>query len=548
MIYFIFLFSFQSCYASTQRIGDISTDDSYAGEDFDDRLDVPDDRGRDIPFDDYCEQMVCVDCECLCPDGTTMPWGGCYSVCESIPECPHYCPPGYCPSCTESPGCPTAPADGPVGMPCTSHEDCELGSECFYEDVQYFNSETYVNWPGGYCSLYGSGNEGCDPEIPETCPEGSKCIYLGEYFNREWYGCFDSCSVADEDGIPYDWACGCRRGYQCNINSEICLPGCSNDRECCEFWNDLNQDGLREESEVILFEDCTGWCDNEWNSECKASYSCKYPGNPNAKVGDSCQHDYQCMQSGTCLSSLYTDPITGNPYYPGGYCTIFECTLKGRECSPSGGVCANFSGTNYRNYMCVTPCDVGTSPQTPGYKCRATPLEEAQACFPAWPGMFVEEPPQGEDGFCWFGNFGNGNKEIGESCNDDSECASHLGLGSCFDWFGRIGFCTASCNQKLVNENRICGGIGGDGIAEGVCAWGYCWEGCNNPDSPPGENGCRDNRFACAPLYILGAETFVPEGSTRPLGVCMPPCASDSWCAEYFGSSRRCDTVTRACR
>jgi hypothetical protein len=526
-----------ACYASSQAPGDAAHDeDGDAAGDHDVRPDQPDYDWFDIPSDVDCDQVVCIDCECQCPDGSWLPLGGCYSVCEPIPECPAWCPPDYCPWCTEPPPCPDGPPDSTMGDPCTSRLDCEAGADCYNEQVEHYGGETYVTWPGGYCARYGTGGEGCDPAEPATCPEGSTCIYLGMYMSRDWYGCFDACSPADSSDAPYDWACGCREGYQCYASAGICLSGCSNDRECCEFWNDANTDGMRESDEITFFPDCDG------------SYACIYPGNPGARIGDSCQHDYQCTPGGTCLSSLSIDPETGEPYYPGGYCTILECDLRGRECAPYGGVCANFSGQDYRNYMCVTPCDVGTSPETPGYKCRSTPIEEAQACFPAWPGTFTEDPPAGEDGFCWYGSFTPGTKGIGEVCSSDGECASPFGLGSCMTWFGEPAFCTVSCNGTLVRINQICGGAGSGGVAEGVCAWNYCWEGCGDLTAPPGSNGCTDPQMACAPLYILGSTTYVPEGSTRPLGVCMSPCSTDVWCQSTFGPSRTCDPVTHACR
>jgi len=423
-----------------------------------------------------------------------------------------------------------------------------MGADCYSETYENFDGETYVYWQGGSCVLSGAGSDGCDPLLPSTCPDGSVCIYLGTYMGYEWHGCFDACTPADPSDVPYDWACGCREGYACNLAAGACFPGCSNDRECCELWSDTNADGRRSPGEVTFYPDCEGTCDNDMGWDCQATYECVYPGNPDAVIGDPCEHDYQCTPGGTCLSALYTDPVTGDPYYPGGYCTAMDCQYVGRGCTDWGGVCANMGGEGYTSYMCVKPCDVGTSPETPGYKCRGTPLDEAQACRPVWPGTFIEDTPSGEDGFCWYGNFPGGSKTLGETCRGDGECASPFGLGSGIDYFGSPWFCTVSCSETLVNENTICGGADSEGVATGVCTWNMCWQGCPDLDAPQGENGCAGEDMACTPLYVSGSVTYVPEGASRPQGLCMPACSSDEWCRTYFGPSRSCDPDTHACR
>jgi hypothetical protein len=504
----------------------------------------------DIPPDTDCDMTECIDCACQCPDGSWVNlWGGCYSVCEPIPECDPICPPDACPiGCTEPPDCPSGPPDGIMGGPCVRAGDCESGADCYTETVESFDGELYISWMGGSCVLSGGGSEGCDPADPETCPDGSVCIYLGDYMGYEWHGCFDACSPADASGTPYDWACGCREGYSCNLSYGACFPGCSNDRECCELWNDANGDGRRERDEVTFFPDCDGTCDNDLGPDCMASYTCIYAGDDEARIGSPCEQDFQCTPGGMCLSGLWTDPYTGEPYYPGGYCTIMDCQLDGRDCAPHGGVCANMGSFDSPSYMCLVPCEVGTSPETPGYPCRTAPAGEVQACMPVWEGTFIEEPPAGMDGYCWFGNFPGGSKGLGETCSGDGECASPLGLGMCIDYFDGSVFCTTSCNEKVVIEDQICGPVGSDGVATGVCAWNMCWQGCNSLDQPPGANGCTGAGMACSPLYLLGSTTYVPEGAARPQGLCLPPCDSDAWCHTYFGPSRTCDTVTRSCR
>lgn len=497
-----------------------------------------------------CEVSTeCIMCTCRCDDGSSHEFEACHTGCEPHPVCPYECPPDVCTQCTGAPSCPDAPDDGLIGAPCTTDSDCELGATCFPEQSEMYDGQLYYSWKDGSCILYGTGDMACDPQIPATCPEGSKCIYLGTSFGVDYYGCFDACAPADTSGIPYDWACGCREGYRCSVESGVCLPGCSNDRECCQMWDDTNQNGSRDPGEVTFFADCNGWCDNIPDDECKASYSCIYPGNPSARIADPCEHDYQCVPSGMCLSSIYKDPQTGEPYYPGGYCTITSCDLVGRGCASYDGVCADFGGFQEGFKMCVRPCTTGTQPGSPGYDCRESPDDQKQACMPAWMGMFLEEPPEGKDGYCWFGNFSGGDRGIGTRCTDSSQCTSPFGLGVCADWFGgRDGFCSVFCNEKLVNENQICGGVDENGVAEGVCASIYCLEGCGDLHSPPDENDCSGVDMACNPLYILSTTTYVPEGAARPVGVCLPKCTSDRWCQSNFGPMRYCDALTGSCK
>ena len=553
-------FLLASCYESGGLSGDSTIDEDGRDIREDRDVNVEGDTVVDVDADtdvrpDYpdvedgmdCEQQVCIDCECICPDESTHSWEYCQSICFGDPVCPPGCPPDMCPTCTEPPECPEGPPSGPIGAPCTRDYECEGDAGCYPEQVENYDGETYIDWPGGYCSRSGAGSEGCDPMDPGTCPEGATCLYQGEYMGLEWYGCFDACTPADSRGNPYDWACGCREGYQCNSSYGLCLTGCSHDRECCELWDDGNYNGRRDSGEVTFFPECDGYCDNEWDEECRASYSCIYSGSESAIISDPCEHNYQCTPNGSCLSSLLTDPETGDPYYPGGYCTIIDCQLEGRECSEYGGVCANMGGMLSPYYMCVRPCHVGTSPEDEDYKCRTEPEGAEHACMPAWAGAFIEEPPEGEDGYCWVGNFSGGDGAIGEDCSDDDDCASPLGLGFCMDYFGRESFCTVVCSEDLVADHQICGEADGEGVATGLCAWSYCFEGCSDLDSPADENDCSREKMACMPLYVLGSYTYVPEGAERPLGVCMTPCRNDRWCERYFGPSRTCNEETSSC-
>lgn len=453
--------------------------------------------------------------------------------------------------CEEAPPCPTGPADGVMGRPCLGDGACDEieYATCQRETSLLYDGEWYTYYLNGSCSLWSGGTLACDPATNEGCPDGSTCIYAGEgYTGVALYGCFDDCSPVDSSGDLYDWACGCRKGYSCDLSYGVCFTGCSNDRECCETWIDWNGDGGRDAGEVTLWEDCSNWCDGDDPSEtagCEASYQCVNEGTAGALFGGPCEHDYQCPVDGQCW--VYFDPISGIDYYPGGYCSRAGCQFAGRGCGDGQGWCMNTGDYVNPSGACMRPCHAGLALSDPSYDCRTTPGEE-QACVPvtamAWIGG---APPGGEDGYCFTGNFGSGTGGLGTDCDADGDCASPLGLGSCMDWFGGLPICIVSCSQELAEDSAICGGAGVGGVATGLCGWNYCWDGCDTPGGPLGSNGCDRPALACAPLSTFGGTTYVASGATRPTGYCMPACDSDTFCESIFGSGYSCDVASGVC-
>ncbi len=450
--------------------------------------------------------------------------------------------------CYNAPPCPDGPADGVLGRACVMDEECRdvPGAMCFTEERMEFEGEWYVTNPGGSCD-YWADSEFCDPWTDEGCPEGSRCLSFGEFMGYTIYGCLDACSPGDASGEPFDWACGCRRGYRCDPSLYACVSGCTNDRECCERWVDEDEDYRRDDGEVTLFGECTSFCDGddpEERTDCMASWSCVNPGLPGSSFGDPCDHDSQCPAGGECL--LYTDPDSGEELFPGGYCTRGGCHLVGRGCEADGGWCLNFGTVDRPAGRCLRPCVTGLDLDDPEYGCRSTSGQQ-QACQPVPSlGWIGGPPPGGEDGFCFPGNFPGGPGELGERCVEDTECVSPLGLGSCMDWFGP-GFCTVSCNESLAVDMAICGGAGVDGIATGLCGWSTCLVGCSGLGMPLGYGGCPRPDLACVPLSVLDSAVHVAEDTLKPPGFCMPACSSDAFCEEALGEGHLCDPVTGAC-
>ena len=131
----------------------------------------------------------------------------------------------------------------------------------------------------------------------------SYIIYMGldPASGRQAYGCLDSCSVASSSGVPWTNNCDCRTGYECSLGGEFCVPGCSNDRECCEIWHDGDggaDDGMRQAGEITELppEECTDSCD-------PCTFACVREGCPggDCAIGDPCEHESDCPAHGRCL-------------------------------------------------------------------------------------------------------------------------------------------------------------------------------------------------------------------------------------------------------
>jgi hypothetical protein len=461
--------------------------------------------------------------------------------------------------------CQTAPTGGEIGAACVSSATCDHAAECLTESVESFNGAMYVDSYGGTCVLYGAGSEGCDPEVPSTCPDGSNCQYMGTGMGQEYYGCWDSCEPVDTSRNPYEYNCGCRVGYMCDITSNACFSGCSHDRECCERWWDLNDDYARQADEVVVKEGCTNTCDNGALFEdgdptlCQATFACINNGTAGTEWGDACEGDAWCPADGRCLDGYrYTDDVTGEPFFPGGYCIKDACNYVGRGCTDAGGACANLGSSDDPFYACVKPCHFGREITAADYECRSTPDAERQACQPAYDDFWNPAPTDGSDGFCWPPYNPGGAKGIGEVCADDEECVSPFGIGSCLEFTiePMTPFCGLSCNDTAAVDLALCGGDidpadPANNTATGAC-WSYiCWEGCADAagaaGGPLGANGCSSADNACYPTSMFGTYVKVGTGLTVPIGICVPKCTNDTWCSDFWGMAMACDTASGVC-
>jgi hypothetical protein len=507
--------------------GDVATDEDAGDAD---GRDVPAD--RDVPRDD------------VAPEEVTEVVGEDVPAEDITPDNPDAPPPPPC----------EAPPDPVLGMECTASTDC--GGDypsCYTERRQEYNGEEYVSWLGGYCAEMGARDFICDIEDPvATCGEGMKCMYLYDMGDIPIYGCMDACNPEKPGTDPpelYDFNCGCRSEYYCEMNAGTCLPGCSNDRECCEIWRDADGDLARDEGEVELLTACTNWCDDDPTIDGGASYNCINEGTAGAEFSGPCVHDSLCPADGRCLDPYNSTDDAGNPNFPGGYCLKDRCDAVGRGCTDGAGHCGNLNTTADPFWACVKACHVGDDPDGAGFPCRKTPAEEKMTCVP----NFTDQPyldTTDFDGYCWYGNFNTvTDPDYATDCTAPEECWSPLGLGNCYTLVDAgISFCSVMCTQDLAVDHAVCGSD-----AQGVC-WasetGMCWPACDAPGGAPGANGCPATSppaWACYATADYADDTFVASAATMPAGFCFPVCVDDAWCGDMFGTAMTCDTTSGVC-
>lgn len=454
---------------------------------------------------------------------------------------------------TEAPPC-TQPVAPEIGTECTSPAQCAVEyPRCFTEDTDTYDGETYVTWAGGACATAGGNDLICDIADPvDSCPDGMRCMLFYYFGSTPVYGCLDACFPDVPGTTPPRLTgtnCGCREEYACDINQSVCLPGCSNDRECCEVWIDENGDYGRDAGEVTLVTGCTNWCDDDPTADGAASYDCVNNGTAGAEAGDPCVHSSQCPAEGRCLDPTIEDSA-GAVVAPGGYCLKDRCDAVGRGCAAAGGNCGNLGTDDDPFYTCVKACHTGDDPDGAGFPCRKTPAEEKMTCMPVFAGTPYLDTT-GFDGYCWYGFFDTVVTAVdyATDCEDGADCRSPLGLGRCV----RIAegstraFCTATCNQNLAVNHDVCGAGG-----EGVCYLpsGACMPACTTPGAAPGANGCPETEpavWACYATSAFTTKVFVADGVTMPAGFCFPKCTDNDWCAGAFTAGWTCNTTSGVC-
>ncbi len=464
--------------------------------------------------------------------------------------------------CAGPPTCLNAPPDHETfGQPCTSDLDCGSGRDCIEETVHMAYGETYVRWLAGTCTDMETGSAACDPDDDSTCPMGSRCVYLGlDSSSAEIYGCIDACKYVDTSWNVYDWNCGCREGYYCSGTSEACFPGCSNDQECCEVWNDANGDYVRQPGEVFIDDTCTNYCDGDDADEyqdagCQALFDCINIGDADATWQSECLYDSDCPPDAYCRN-IYNWTSDGEPRYPGGICVKTRCELIGRGCDgPSGedlmGTCVNLNTEANPLYYCWATCETGYGPEDGDLNpCRHPTDGDPYTCHPLNDWRFLDTSDT-KDGYCLPAMVPTATTPAGlyEDCANDGACASPLGLGLCYIRMENPGYCSARCDAGLAEDSIICGAAPSTGeVPPGVCLFGYCRPSCDTPHGDLGANGCPRATEACYPADIYSeTPTFDPAG-IMPTGVCMPACSTDAECNSFWSAPPyTCNTTDGTC-
>ena len=425
------------------------------------------------------------------------------------------------------------PPEGPVGAACSEAADCEESMDCEAEASHVYDGLMYVDWPSGYC-VDGSWTSGCDPGDPSACPDGARCVHLGAASCEDRWACLDACAPADSSGVPFDFNACCRPGYRCDRALAVCLPGCSNDRQCCESWSDADGDTERDEGEVTLDGACTRTCDVD-------TFVCTGAGG--GTYASACTIDADCPDDAVCLpescSSIY------GPAFPGGLCIRERCDLDGVDCSVGGGACVDLAAGGAFTPVCIAACATGTAPGDGGHPCRAQ-----YACVPACEGSWVGAPPTGGiDGWCFPANPSTAAADtLYETCTADDGCYSPLGLGLCLSTAGQRR-CSISCNASLARDHDLCGApaTGGD-PAPGACWACSCHRACDAPSSPLSADACAaSGALACYSTDALFGEVSYSASASAPAGLCLPACTGVDDCTALWGMPLSCDATTGIC-
>lgn len=334
-------------------------------------------------------------------------------------------------------------------------------------------------WSGGYCIEHygGAASDGaCDPAVRASCDACSRCVALGtDPVLGVLHGCLRRC----DPGLG-DWRTsngGCRPGYDCNLGTQLCLPGCTSDEECRASFVDMNANGARDPGETTYDAASPARCD-------RATGRCvDRPFDPRAEFGDPCTTAAECPENGECLGGLTAD----------GYCSRIACELAGRECGVDGACLAPFNDATYG--VCLDACVAGDETdmaaimgsrggdpdcRPAGSRCYSLDGTASGGCMP---GIFndIVEP------------------NVGADCTSSAECWSPYGNGTCYLARGR-GFCTVV--QCGIAPFAL-GGAGESALCpRGTVCHGdptffsFCLPSC---DPALGAMACREG-YACTPV------------------------------------------------
>ena len=411
-----------------------------------------------------------------CGDGQNCGGGGRPNRCGSQRCTPHTCSGGYCGltsngcddvlrcgSCSGGQVCAAggscADAAGSIGAACTGPDTCPAGI-CLLPGQG--------GWPGGFCTAFCSADT--------DCGAGNRCILNGAGLGicapicgtdadcpRAGYGCYDVDGDGTKECAPFGDGGGqigdpcvdvgdCAGGADAiclddpNLPTNLCASSCA-DGQTCPPGSVCTFDG---EGAV-----CLATC--QTTSECPEGAVCEdrdgdgvFECGPGQGIGDPCEDGTQCA-SGECIPES-----AGGA--PGGFCTA-PCTTDG-DCPP-GSECGTLPGGGTG---CASSCASDSDCPGPGW-----------ACDPA--------------GYCT--PYGGGDGQVGDACEDVSQCAGGSDASCIPDGTGGSS-CTVSCGE-------------GDPCPPGsACNGAFCERTCI--DDTDCREGTHCEQGLCAPGTSVGGD------------------------------------------
>ncbi len=437
-------------------------------------------------------------------------------------------------------GRPDVPAGCDLGVACTPERGCRRSAFCQGEIMFSLDEDEAIRdlppgaetmgtlFANGYCTADDLSMNAllfCDPddELDEVCGECGSCIRVGPDTM-----CARDCTASANDNSD------CRDdGYACDLNLEVCFPGCNSDTECrvrrtetngiagLQTPDDCGADPARCNDDATNFDELV--YSDIGSPVCNTdTFRCEFTGGADAEAGDTCELDSDCETNGECLDFEDSD---GGPAWPGNYCTRFRCDLDGITCAGEGKCQSRGVGVA----LCLAGCSVGRGEgvdpdDSSTWRVSPDGCRDGYAC--SWDGAGAADG----NGGCVPGEFNDvETPNIGEACTEDSDCWSPFGIGFCIDGFPD-GYCTI----------RDCGAPGlptGINGTNGVCisgidpdddAFALSLATCESPDDCRDDYGCVDvgvDTRACFPVCEVDADCKatqrcdVPDGST--VGSCV---------------------------
>lgn len=363
----------------------------------------------------------------------------------------------------ERPGMDASIADAavdprPVGAPCARSVECS-SAYCIPAEV---DGEATA-WPEGLCTAPCTGHD---------CEAGAACVAFADV---------GLCLALCEPAL------GCRQGYVCHPELQVCLPDCRRTWDCGERFECSEQTG-----------------------------ACTLPETPGQPLGGPCVDAFDCV-SLLCLPAEGEAGVATG--WPGGLCT--EPCLDG-DCGP-GGVCTRLG----EHLLCVPACaDVGGC--RGGYVCNSAIGGCLPDCRAGW--ACADGFTCGADGQCEL--LVPPMADLGDPCAADYECDSGICLPAASGWPG--GTCAGLCGAAACGEASTCVPL--DGVT-------YCLPTCASPERCRDGYVCNPEVQVCLPDCRGGFDCGPSSSCSERTGVCEPSAPTGLPLASACAAASECESA-----